>query len=354
MPEDSAVARRKDAHLDLCAVAEVAPRENDTLLSDVQLVHCALPELALAEIDLSTEMFGKRLKYPLLVTGMTGGTPRAGMVNRDLASLAEEHGVAFGVGSQRAMNEDESRAESFRVRDVAPTALLLGNIGVTQAAQLGLDGVRRLIDAISADGIAVHLNVAQELGQAEGDRDFRGGFQVLRALAAGLGDRLLVKETGCGISPSVAQRLVDCGVRAIDVSGLGGTAWTRVEQLRAPSGGVAADPEFSSWGIPTAAALASVRRAIGEGVTLISSGGIRSGLDVAKSLALGANLAGMALPLFRAQQEGGRARARETLQRLLLSLRQAALLTGSRSLGELRHTPTVITGRLKDWLNALA
>jgi isopentenyl-diphosphate delta-isomerase len=312
-----------------------------------------LPELALSDVDLSVDLFGKTLQHPLLVTGMTGGTARAGAVNRDLAALAEANGLAFGVGSQRAMSEDASRAPSFQVRDVAPSAVLLGNIGIMQAARLGLDGVQRLAEAIAADAVAVHLNPAQELAQAEGDRDFRGGYDILARLARGLGDRLVVKETGCGISPAVARRLVDCGVRTIDVSGLGGTSWVRVEQLRARDER-GSQRDFAAWGIPTAAAIAAVRRAVGDGVTLIASGGIRSGLELAKCLALGADLAGMALPLFRAQQEGGRARAQATLDAVLLGLRQAALLCGARSVKDLRRSPVVVTGRLKDWLNTLA
>src|SRR5262249_12443677 len=161
--------------------------------------------------DLSTPFFGKRLRAPLLITGMTGGTERAQQVNRDLASLAEELGLAFGVGSQRAMSEDSSRAATFQVRQVAPTVVLLGNMGLVQAAKLGVDGVVRLVDEIGADGLAVHLNPAQELAQPEGDRDFRGGYAVLRQLARRFGERLVVKETGCGLSPAVARRLVECG-----------------------------------------------------------------------------------------------------------------------------------------------
>ena len=252
------------------------------------------------------------------------------------------------------MSEDATRTDSFQVRDVAPRTVLLGNIGIAQAAKLGADGVLRLVDAISADGLAVHLNVAQELTQPEGDRDFRGGYAVLGALARALEERLLVKETGCGISPAVAKRLVECGVRVIDVSGLGGTSWVRVEHLRASAAATGSDPAFSSWGIPTAAAVASVRRAIGGDATLVASGGIRSGLDVAKCLALGADLAGMALPLFRAQQEGGRTRAKEALGRVLHDFRQAMLLSGARTVAELRGQAVVVTGRLKDWLAALS
>lgn len=344
---------RKDAHLDLCAEGEVEPRENDPLFGCVRLVHCALPELALSEVSLETPLFGKTLRAPLVITGMTGGTERAGAVNRDLAAAAERHGVAFGVGSQRAMLEDAAHEASYQVRDVAPNAVLIGNIGLTQAVAAGVDKVRALADRIGADAMAVHLNVGQELTQPEGDRDFRGGLQVIEALAKVLGDRLLVKETGCGISPSVAMRLVDAGVTHLDVSGLGGTSWIRVEQLRAKGASAEVGASFSGWGIPTAAAVASVRRAVGGRATLVASGGMRDGLDAAKALALGADLAGMALPLFRAQQAGGLPAAEHALEVVVAALRQAVALTGSRNVRELREKPRVVTGELKDWLSAL-
>lgn len=350
---DDITARRKDAHLDLCSTGDVEPSGNSTLLECVKLVHCAMPEMSVEDVDLSTAFLGKRLRYPLLVTGMTGGTERAGAVNRDLALLAERHGLAFGVGSQRAMSEDASRAASFQVRQVAPTVALLGNIGMFQAIGLGVEGTRRLVDGIGADGLALHLNAGQELTQPEGDRDFQGGYRVVELLVKAFGDRLLVKETGCGIGPDVARRLVDLGVRNIDVSGLGGTSWVRVEQLRASGVQAQLGAEFSAWGIPTAAALASVRRAVGPDVHLVASGGLRTGLDAAKVLALGANLAGMALPLFRAQQAGGLEAAEAALEVILASLRQALVLTGSRSCAELRQRPRVVTGELKDWLAAL-
>ncbi|MFL5319689.1 MAG: type 2 isopentenyl-diphosphate Delta-isomerase [Myxococcaceae bacterium] len=352
MPDD-ATARRKDAHLDLCASAEVEPVQNRTLLGDVRLVHCAMPELAITDLELSTELFGKKLKAPLMVTGMTGGTDRAGQVNRDLARLAEKHGLPFGVGSQRAMLDDPSRAPSFQIREVAPNTVVIGNIGLTQAVRSGVDGVRRLMDAISADGMAVHLNAGQELTQPEGDRDFRGGYQAIEKLAKAMPGKLLVKETGCGISPHVARRLVDAGVRVIDVSGLGGTSWVRVEQLRAEGPAAEVGETFSSWGIPTAAAIATVRKAVGTQVTLIASGGIRDGLDAAKALALGADFAGMALPLFKAQQAGGFEAADRALEVVLTGVKHALLLTGSRKVSDLRERPRVVTGELKDWVTSL-
>ncbi len=346
-------ADRKDSHLDLCATAEVEPAENRSLFECVRLVHCALPELALTDLDTSAELFGKRLALPLVLTGMTGGTERAAAVNRDLATLAERHGLAFGLGSQRAMAEEVATADSYRVRSVAPTAVVVGYVGLTLAASVGIDGVRRLKDSIQADGMALHLNAAQELTQPEGDRDFRGGYQLVERLAAALGDRLLVKETGCGLSGVVARRLANAGVKVLDVSGLGGTSWVRVEQLRAEGVSAEVGAELSGWGIPTAAALVSSRKAVPASVRLVASGGLRTGLDAAKALALGADLVGMALPFFRAQQSGGLAAAERVLEVVAASLRQALLLTGSRDVAELRSKSVVLLGELKDWLAAV-
>jgi len=346
-------ARRKDAHLDLCATGDVEPRQNSTLLECVSLVHCAMPEMDVQDVDLGTTFLGKRLRLPLLMTGMTGGTERAGEVNRDLATLAERHGIAFGVGSQRAMSENPERTATYAIRGVAPTVPLLGNIGLYQAVALGVDGVRKLAELIDADGMALHLNAGQELTQPEGDRDFRGGYRIVEDLVRAFGERLLVKETGCGLSPDVARRLTELGVTQLDVSGLGGTSWVRVEQLRAAGINAEVGEEYSSWGIPTAAAIASVRRAVPATTRLVASGGLRTGLECAKALALGADVAGMALPLFRAQQVGGLEGADQALRQIILSLRQAFVLTGSRSTAELRQRPRVTTGALKDWLAAL-
>ncbi len=377
-------SRRKDAHLDLCANEEVEPEGASTLLEHVRLVHDALPDLSRAEIDLSMSWLGKRLSAPLIITGMTGGSERAGQVNRDLAEVAERTGIAFGLGSQRAMSEQDELSRTYRVREVAPNTVVLGNIGLAQALSIGPAGCRALMERIGADGLCLHLNAAQELTQPEGDRDFRGGLDLVRALASELGDRFVVKETGCGISPSVARRLVDAGVKNIDVSGAGGTSWVRVESLRTQGDAARLGEEFSTWGVPTAAAVAGVVRELARhsnsratpttssasntsvaststspsartmGVTVIGSGGIRSGLEVAKVLALGANLAGMALPVFRAQQRGGVAEAVAEVTHLIEGLARTMLLTGSRTVEELQSKPKVVTGPLKDWLGAFS
>lgn len=347
-------AARKDAHLDLCIGQQVEPPGNAALFDCIALEHCAMPELALEQIDASSTLLGRRLSYPLCITGMTGGTERARQVNQALARCAQEFQIAFGVGSQRAMAEDPARSASYQVRKVAPDVVLIGNIGMVQALAMGVDGVHRLIDAIGADGIALHLNPAQELIQPEGDRDFRGGYRLVEALASTLGRRLMVKETGCGLSAAVARRLAECGVSQFDVSGLGGTSWVRVEQLRAGELLREVGATFSGWGIPTAAATWRLRRALGAGPAIVASGGMRSGLDVAKAVVLGADAGGMALPLLRAFDAGGEAQLHRLTGRIVREIEYAMLLTGSRDLAALRQQQAVIRDPLRHWMAAPA
>jgi isopentenyl-diphosphate Delta-isomerase len=312
-----------------------------------------LPEMGLKDVQLDSELFGKKLRHPFIVAGMTGGTERAAQVNMDLASVAEHYGLAFGVGSQRAMSENPELGKTFQVRQVAPTCVVIGNVGLGQAIEMGEQAVQRLAEAIGADGMALHLNAGQELTQPEGGRDFTGGYRAVEKLARSFPGRFLVKETGCGISPQVARRLVEAGVQYLDVSGLGGTSWVRVEELRSKGIDAEVGRAFSGWGIPTAAAVASVRQRLGEGVRLVASGGIRNGLEAAKALALGADWVAMALPLFRAQQQGGWDRVSSLVEELVGGLQRAMVLTGSRTALELRQRPMALTGALKDWLAAL-
>jgi isopentenyl-diphosphate delta-isomerase len=346
--------RRKDAHLDLCARGEVEPRGGGTLFDEVQLVHGCLPELAESQLDTSTSFLGKRLRFPLLITGMTGGTERGRAINLGLARVAEALGIGFAVGSQRAMAEQPETAASFRVREVAPRTVVLGNLGLAQASQLGVDGVRRLTDAIDADAVAIHLNAAQELIQPEGERGFDGGLRIIAALAEALGERLLIKETGCGIGPSAARRLVEAGVRHLDVSGAGGTSWVRVEALRASGRTQRLGERFADWGIPTAPCVHAAARAVGGRATINASGGVRDGLMAAKALALGADLVGLALPVLRAWESGGEEGARAFLEEVIGGLKLAMVLTGSRTPLELRGKPAVLGARFRAWSETLA
>ena len=313
-------------------------------------MHDALPELALDAVDTTTRLLGKTLRAPLLVTGMTGGTDEAAAINRDLARVAETQGIAFGLGSQRAMQREPALGYTFAVREHAPTTLVLANLGAVQAAASPTADVERLVRAVAADALCVHLNPAQELVQPGGDRDFRGALDAIARLVRELPMPVVVKETGCGVSRRVARRLADVGVRTLDVSGAGGTSWVKVETLRADEPQRRLGEAFANWGIPTAASLAAVR---GLGLDVIASGGVRSGLDVAKAVALGARAAGVALPVFRAYRAGGSDGAIAFVDELVAGLRTAMVLTGARDLTALAETPLVLGSRLRDWMGGV-
>ncbi|MBI1818299.1 MAG: type 2 isopentenyl-diphosphate Delta-isomerase [Deltaproteobacteria bacterium] len=338
---------RKNSHLELCQHEDVEYRGKTTLFEDVELLHNALPELALDDLDISVEFLGKRLRAPFVITGMTGGTAEGFAVNRDLATVAERCGIGFGLGSQRVMQRDPATADTFAVREFAPTTLLLANIGIGQASEQSSAEVQQLITAVRADALCVHLNPAQELIQPEGDRGFRDGYRTLARLCADLTVPVIAKETGCGISRTVGERLRGVGVRHVDVSGAGGTSWVRVETLRGNARSRQLGEEFAEWGIPTAASLAMLR---GCGLELIASGGIRSGLEIAKALALGARVCGAALPLYRAYRDGGIDAATLRVDELINGLKTAMLLTGSRTLADLSCQPLVLGERIKAWL----
>ncbi len=344
--DDPQIEQRKLDHLRLCAEDEVEYRTKTTLLEDVELLHDSLPELSVSEVDLTVKVFQKTLSAPLLITGMTGGAEQAREINRTLASVAQEMNIAFGVGSQRAILKDPALADTYKVRDIAPDILLLGNIGAVQAAAMTTAQAEDLVGGIGADALCVHLNPGQELMQPEGDRDFRGCLDGISRLVDELSVPVIAKETGCGLSPRTLQRLAKHGIEWVDTSGAGGTTWIGVEALRTPEEERDLGTLFWEWGVPTAASVVYAQRA---GMRTIASGGLRSGLDAAKAIALGAELAGMALPWLKAAFGGGEDAALQTGQRLVNALRTACVLTGSKDLQELKNAPRVIGARLERW-----
>ena len=275
-------ATRKADHLDLCATDEVAFRGKTTLMEQVTLIHDALPELDLNDIDISTQFANKTLRAPLFIAAMTGGVDRADAINRDLASVAEELGIGFGFGSMRPLLDDPN-APGYRVRDIAPDALILANLGLVQARESSTEAVQRLVDHAGCDALCVHLNPAMEVIQPGGDTDFRDGLSTIARLVRDLQQPIIVKETGCGLSRTVGQRLVDIGVKWVDVSGSGGTSWVGVETLRARAKTRALGELYWDWGIPTAASVAQLS---GLGLGIIATGGVTSGLDIARAIAL--------------------------------------------------------------------
>ena len=352
MSEDQ-TARRKAEHLRIVIEEDVQHRTGP-LLDDVRLLHQAVPELALEEIDTSSQLFGKPLAAPLMVTSMTGGAERTGSLNRELAGVAARAGIAFAVGSQRPMLERRSRAADFAVRPAIPDGVLLGNLGGAQVAEVPVEAVVRLVREIEADGLCVHLNPAQELVQPEGNRSFRGQLDGIARLCDALDGRVMVKETGAGLAPETLARLHSIGVSCVDVAGSGGTSWTRVELLRAPSGPLQRlGQALADWGVPTAVSTIAARRVLGEGGTVVASGGIASGLDCARAIAAGASLCGFARAVLMAWHRGGTEGASEFVESLRGELRAAMLLTGARTVAELGRVPRVYTGALREWLVGL-
>lgn len=347
-----AISQRKSDHIEVAASGQADFRARSTLLEDVHLVHQSLPELAADAIDLSTTLLGRRLSAPIVISGMTGGTDEAARINLDLARAADRLGIAFGVGSQRAMALHPELEPTFQVRDAAPGVFLLGNLGVVQARELGPARVAELAARIRADAMAIHLNPAMEMIQDDGDRDFRGALDTIAELVRSLPVPLLVKETGCGLSSEAAAALAAAGVAAVDVSGAGGTSWVAVEARRAAEASTARalGEELWDWGIPTAVSVVACSR---QRLAVVATGGLRTGLDVARAIALGAAAGGLAAPVLRAQRAGGEEGAVAFLERVIASLRAVTLLCGCRRVTDLARAPRHLGSELASWLDDL-
>lgn len=350
-PTDPEISSRKADHIDLCVSGDVGFHAKTTLFDAVELVHDALPELSLDDVDTSVTLFGKRLRAPIIIAAMTGGTERARGINRELAQIAEERGYGFGLGSQRAILKGQPR-DTYEVRDVAPTALVLGNIGGVQARTLATDAVRGLVDDVGADALCVHLNPAMEIVQPEGDRDFVGVVDALERLVAELGVPVIAKETGCGLGAQAVKKLAKAGVRHVDVSGAGGTSWVAVEAARAAGNARTLGDALREWGVPTAASVMIAHRVRPRFKTIIATGGVASGMDAAKAIALGAHAAGMARPVLQALVAGGRAGAVAFLNQAEAELRAIMLLVGARNVRDLQNAPIVLGPALERWTAA--
>jgi len=302
---------------------------------EITFEHCALPEIDFCEIDTSVSFLGRRLAGPLIISCMTGGTEEATRINGRLARGAEAGGIAVGVGSQRKAFEDESTAPSFEMRSHAPSVPILANIGAVQLNYgFGIRECRRTVEMVDADALVFHLNALQEAIQPEGQRNFKRLLSKMGAVARELDVPVIVKEIGCGISARVARALLDQGISMVDTAGVGGTTWARIEAARA--GNTELGEVFANWGIPTPTAIRQLRGI--DGLTVIGSGGVRSGLDVAKAVALGADLTGMAAPFLHAAQESSD-RVAETVRRTLHELKIAMFCVGARNIEELRRAP---------------
>jgi isopentenyl-diphosphate Delta-isomerase len=328
---------RKADHLRVCLEDDVQCREVTSGLERYRLNHTCLPELDYAEVDLSTNFLGKSLNAPLLISSMTGGTDLARTLNQRLAQIAQEYRLAMGVGSQRVAIENPAVSDSFTLRKLAPDALLFANIGAVQLNYTyGLEQCLKAVDLLEADALILHLNAVQEAVQTRGDKNFKGLLEKIATLCQQLPVPVIAKEVGNGISGVMAQQLIALGVSAIDVAGAGGTSWAKVEAGRAQ------DPKqrrlgqtFSDWGIPTAECLVQVR-SVAPTIPLIASGGLRNGLDAAKAIALGADLAGMALPFLMAAHDS-EAALHELMEILTAELTTAMFCSGAANLTMLRE-----------------
>jgi isopentenyl-diphosphate delta-isomerase len=333
---------RKSDHIRINLEENVNFNSLTTGLEHYHFLHQALPEIDLAKVDTSVSIFGKTLKTPLLISSMTGGTEQAAQINRTLAAAAEQAGIAMGLGSQRAALEDSSLADTFRVRQVAPTALLLANLGAVQLNYgYTVEHCRRAVEMIEADALILHFNALQEAVQPEGDGNFSGLLAKIEQFCRRLPVPVVAKEVGWGFAEDTARRLIEAGVAAIDVAGSGGTSWSQVEMYRAESEiqrRVAAT--FIDWGIPTADAILAVKRADAQ-LPIIASGGIRHGLDVAKCLALGATLAGMAGPFLKAAVQSPQA-VLDEIEIARRELRVAMFGIGASSIAALQNTDRLI------------
>lgn len=296
---------RKSQHIDICANQDVEHSERNHGFADVHLPVVALPERSWNEMRTDTNFLGRIFSAPILITGMTGGVAQGTMINERLARAAMDHNIPMGVGSQRMALENDVHAEIFKVKKKFPEIFLIGNLGIAQLrAKNFLDLCKKAVDMISADALAIHVNVLQELVQVEGDRDFRGLIERIGLVQSSLDVPLIVKEVGAGLDVQSAKRLAEVGVSNFDVGGSGGTSWALIEGLRA------SDPllqrrghVFRNWGIPTSKALRDLRLTI-PSANLIATGGIRDGLTALKAIFLGANMVGVGLPLMRAALEG--------------------------------------------------
>ncbi|MBF8674385.1 type 2 isopentenyl-diphosphate Delta-isomerase [Pseudomonas fulva] len=338
----SPLSQRKDDHLDIVLAAGSTSHGVDAGWSALRFEHCALPEMALEDVNLGTELFGMALRAPLLISSMTGGAERARFINQHLAEAAQALGLAMGVGSQRvSLRSGQDQGLTTELRRLAPDVPLLANLGAAQLREAdGVDLARRAVDTLDASALIIHLNPLQEAVQPEGDRNWNGVLACIEHVARQLRVPIIVKEVGAGISPSVARQLCDAGVSMIDVAGAGGTSWAAVEAERANDPAErAVAMAFSGWGIPTAHSLLAVRRAVPT-VGLIASGGVRDGVDAAKAIRLGADLVGQAAGVLTSAMASTEAVVSH-FDVIIRQLRIACFCTGSATLAHLRRARLV-------------
>jgi len=347
--------KRKLDHIKICLEKQAQAKNATAGFEDIQLIHRALPEINKEKISLLTTFLGKKFSAPIIVGAMTGGAEEATQINANIAQAVEKLGIGMGVGSQRAALEDKQLERTYAVaRKKAPNAFLIANIGGIQLVHgYGLREVKRIVEMIDADAVAVHLNALQEAVQPEGQTNFKGVLAKIAEIARSLDQPVIVKETGAGISAEDAKALETAGVKSIDVGGVGGTSFAAVEYYRSSSktDGIhhSLGEALWDWGIPTVISLIETGQTVK--LPLIASGGVRNGTDIAKALALNASLASISQPILQTSVKG----AKETevkLSCLIEELRNVMFLVGVEKVGDLANTPVVITGKTAQWLHA--
>ncbi len=334
------ISDRKLEHLFLCQHCDVEYRKK-TGFEEIELIHKTLPEVNKEEIDISVDFLGKKLDSPFIISAITGGHPASLPINRELARAAHTLNIGMGVGSQRAGIENPEVTQTYTVvREEAPSSFLIGNIGCQQ-----IELAERSVEMINADALAVHLNPLQEAIQPEGDIDARGHIEAIKEVSKAIKVPVIAKETGAGIKAEDALSLEKAGVGAIDIAGAGGTSWAAVESYRANDRSMG--DLYWDWGIPTAISTVEVCQSVN--IPVISSGGIRNGLDAAKALALGADAVGIALPILKQASTGHKA-VINTINKFNEELRVAMFLVGASNIAELRSSDLIIKGETKEWL----
>ena len=334
----TATQSRKAEHIRICLEEDVQFHQTTNGLEHYRFIHSCLPELNYNDVDISTNFLGKHLGAPLLISSMTGGTEQALVINRSLAQVAQHYKLAMGVGSQRIAVEKPEVADTFAMRKYAPDIVLFANLGAVQLNyNYGLDECLRIIDILEADALILHINPLQECIQPKGDTKFKGLLDKIAQLCCSLPVPVIAKEVGNGISAAMAQKLIAAGITAIDVAGAGGTSWALVESQRAENPlQRRLGKTFADWGIPTAECITSICGMIPK-VPLIASGGLHDGLDVAKALALGADIGGLAMPFLQAASES-EAAVYDLVEVLIAEITTVLFCTGNSNLDELRRS----------------
>jgi len=329
---------RKADHLRICLEEDVQFRQLTNGLERYRFTHCCLPELDFSDIDLNVTFLGKKLGVPLLISSMTGGTEQAKLINYRLAEVAQNYRLAMGVGSQRVAVENPNVAHTFAIRSLAPDALLFANLGAVQLNYTyGLEQCLRVVEILEADALILHFNPLQECIQPRGDTNFKGLLDKIDNLCNQISVPVIAKEVGNGISANMAKKLIEAGVSAIDVAGAGGTSWAKVESERAENSlQRKLGKTFADWGLPTAECIVQIRNQYPT-IPLIASGGLRDGMEVAKAIALGADLAGLAFPFLQAAAQSPQA-VEELVELLIAEIKTVLFCTGNPNLVQLQKS----------------